>query len=128
MAGCKAEVLQYGGVILETHHVQCVSCGAPDHTRLACGRRELQDERRKVDAATADAIEAVLDQLDACAAAERDFSLIVGEPPQWSPSFEAFGPLQGQVYSKSASSCAKGQSSLRRCALLLQMTWRGAAT
>jgi hypothetical protein len=41
-----------------------------------------------VDAATADAIEAVLDQLDACAAAERDFSLVVGAPPTvWSPSF-----------------------------------------
>lgn len=41
--------------------------------------RELQDERRAADPATADAIEAVLDQLDACAAAERDFTMIVGE-------------------------------------------------
>jgi hypothetical protein len=51
------------------------------HDVLLPASRELQDERRRVDAATADAIEAVLDQLDACAAAERDFSLIVGRSP-----------------------------------------------
>ena len=40
----------------------------------------VQDQRRVVDPTTAAAVEAFLEKLDACIAAERDFHLIIDDP------------------------------------------------
>lgn len=44
--------------------------------------RELQEQRREADPDTAAAIDAVLDQLDACASAERDYTITLGASAQ----------------------------------------------
>lgn len=88
-------------------HMEMYSNSLDYRARPLC--RELQDERREVDLATADAIEAVLDQLDACASAGRDFSIIVGEQEH-----SQFLAHAGQVpvgQRRNSLPCARSQTS-----------------